>query len=174
MSEFEEIFCRPWSCRTMPCSWTIKTKSNGVLLGRSNEHKCPLWRVQIVPFLQRLSRLDLKEEKSHKRASSSLLFLSFHVQCLSLFRCSLQIWLTYFRCVPFSTVHDSWWNKTPLRAFIFCLLPRLTLHFSLGQDWLVTSHDSQHIYFRCCLLSQQKNRLGFWNSGHFLRICNEL
>lgn len=79
MSEFEEIFSRPWSCRTMPCSRTIKTKSNGVLLGRSNEHKCPLWRVQIVLFLWWLSRLDLKEEKSYKRPSSSLLFYVFHV-----------------------------------------------------------------------------------------------
>lgn len=78
----------------MPCSWTIKTKSNGVLLGRSNEHKCPLWRVQIVPFLRRLSRLDLKEEKSHKRPSSSLLF--------SVFSCTVSFSLRVFSHSGFS------------------------------------------------------------------------
>lgn len=108
MNEFEEIFSRPWSCRTMPCSWTIKTKSYGVLLGCSTEHKCPLWRVQIVHFLRQLSKLDLKEEKSYKRPYSSLLFsMSFHVQRLSLLGSSLVLFPRFVFPSNFSLIFYS-------------------------------------------------------------------
>ena len=161
MNEFEEIFSRPWSCRTMPCSRTIKTKSNGVLPGRSNEHKCPLWRVQIVPFLRRLSRLDLKEEESYKRPSSSLLFsafscaVSFSLRASplaqiphSVFRSNFltHIFFFFFAATFFQLymIADGW--KHRLRAFIFCPLP--PSHFALLiQSLLACYEPTNHTAF---------------------------
>lgn len=175
MNEFEEIFSRPWSCRTMPCSRTIKTKSNGVLPGRSNEHKCPLWRVQIVPFLRRLSRLDLKEEESYKRPSSSLLFSAFSCTVSFSLRASplAQIphsvfrsnFLThiffFFRRYLFSAVYDSWWVETPSKGFH--LLPASPVSLCTSHSvftGLLRAHESYGIYFRCYLADQQEKSIG--------------
>lgn len=147
MNGFEDIFLRPWSCRTMPCSWTIKTKSNGVLPGHGNEQNCPLWRVQIVPFfynfflLQRLSRVDLKGEKSHTRAPLHLFYFSclfMYSICLSLGFLSLtrsvfpsNFLLTYFQSYLFSRVHDRWWKKKKNTISSFHLRPSSVFHFAL-------------------------------------------
>ena len=59
-------------------------------------------------FLQRLSRLDLKEEKSYKRPTSSLLFsVSFHVQCLSLLGSSLHSLILSFPPTFFTRIFSA-------------------------------------------------------------------
>lgn len=97
-------------------------------------------------FLQRLSRLDLKEEKSYKRPSSSLLFsVSFHVQCLSLLGSSL----THSFCLSLQLFYSHIFRSYLVHLYIIadrikhhlCLsssacFPHLTLHFSLGLYWL--------------------------------------
>lgn len=143
MTEFEEIFSRPWSCRTMPCSWTIKTKSNGVLLGRSNEHKCPLWRMQIVPSLRPLSSLDLKEEKSYRQPSSSLLFSVFSCTVPFSLRgfshsyfsfCPSNFLLTFFRFYLFQLdmIADGMKHHLGLSSPVYFPVSRCTSHSLLA------------------------------------------
>lgn len=153
MTEFEEIFSRPWSCKRMACSWTIKTKSNGALLGRGNEHKCPLWRVQIVPFFMTV------DSTLRKKNGWPLFFICIFVcsyfsllgSYLSYFCfCPSNSLFTFFSSCLFQLYMRADGTKHHLWPFIFHLFPCLTLHFSLSFSW--------HIHLRCYLANQQNKK----------------
>lgn len=124
--------------------------------------------LQIVPFLPRLSRLDLKEEKSHKRPSSSPLFSAFSCTVSPSFR----VFSDFSFCLSLPTFYSHFFASTFFQPYMIadgikhqlglsssaCFPHSHFALFSLSLYWLVTSHDSWHIYFRCYPTHQQKNR----------------
>lgn len=135
MTEFEEIFSRPRSCRTMACSWTIKTKSNEALLGRSNEHKCPLWRVQLSRFYDRWSDSTLSKKNLTNGPLHQLsYFLYFRAQYFS----HLGSYLSYFCFCPSNSLF------TFFSSCLFHLGLSSSVYFPVS---LCTSHSVFHSTF---------------------------